>query len=352
MSNLDERSLSQQPLLNSTDNLEETTESTTGRVSQFVNNVNINNIIQSNSFLQSDLNNLVTTEPVNRTMSQETVLNVQANNNNSPNAEGVEATSSNESTEQAQANTPTSFIPFVVSSLQSSLPFFILLIAKIFHQHLLGFFIVLGFMTTLHWSNRNFVHQVELREKKQNKKLILLVLFLLLNVTVFFIIFNDYKLYNCLVFISPNVKKMDTWNLIWIVVCSDTIIKFLTISFKALITILPFKVMPLRKRGSYYSLIESGALFYRSLTPIHPWILFLFYADQTVEMTSGDKPGSDIPFQNRESTTFLVFLCIFYTVCKLNQLYSLVKDLRVSYKEMKEDMVSLLIYLTLFLIKY
>lgn len=264
MSNLDERSLSQQPLLESTENLEEAgstpTGTNTGRVSQFVNNVNINNIIQSNSFLQSDLNNLVTvSNTANRAMSSrsqtsnhshesQTVLNVQASANSNP--ESVEATASATESEQAQVNTPTSFIPFMISSLQSSLPFFILLIAKIFHQHLLGFFIVIGFMTTLHWSNRNFVHQVELRDKKQNKKLVLLVLFLLLNVIVFFIIFNDFKLYNCLVFLSPNVKKMDTWNLIWIVVCSDTIIKFLTISLKALITILPFKVMPLRKRVS------------------------------------------------------------------------------------------------------
>ena len=141
-------------------------------------------------------------------------------------------------------------ISFIFSSLQSSFPFFLFLVAKIFHQHFLGFFIVLGFMTTLHWSNRSLVHQVELRDKKQNLRLALLVLFLVLNALVFFVIFNDYKLYKCLVFMEPNVKKMDIWNLIWIVVCSDTLIKYMTISFKALITLLPFKIMPLRKRVS------------------------------------------------------------------------------------------------------
>ncbi len=49
---------------------------------------------------------------------------------------------------------------------------------------------------------------------------------------------------------STNIHKMDTWNLIWIVVCSDTIIKFLLISFKSFITLLPFSLIPLRKRVS------------------------------------------------------------------------------------------------------
>jgi hypothetical protein len=58
---------------------------------------------------------------------------------------------------------PPSFVTGVIKTLQSSLPFLIILVAKIFHQHLLGFFIVLGFMTTLHWSNRTLVNQVQLK---------------------------------------------------------------------------------------------------------------------------------------------------------------------------------------------
>ena len=241
-------------------------------------------------------------------------------------------------------------VSFLLGSLQSSAPFFIILIAKIFHQHLLGFFIVLGFMTTLHWSNRNLVHQVELRDKKQNKRLILLILFLLLNALVFFLIFKDYQLYNCLVFMSPNVPKMDTWNLIWIVVCSDTIIKYMTICVKAVVTILPFKTMPLRKRGGYYSLIESSALFYRSLTPIHPWILFIFYTEKATTMALSSQSESHSTtdaiaktIQNNESTIFLVFLCVLYFVFKLNQLYHIFKALRQSVKDLNGDLVRILI---------
>ena len=47
---------------------------------------------------------------------------------------------------------------------------------------------------------------------------------------------------------ATNISKMDTWNLVWIVACSDTIIKFLIISLKAVVTIVPLSKIPLRKR--------------------------------------------------------------------------------------------------------
>lgn len=49
---------------------------------------------------------------------------------------------------------------------------------------------------------------------------------------------------------ATNIHKMDTWNLIWIVVCSDTIIKFMVICLKAIITLVPLTAIPLRRRVS------------------------------------------------------------------------------------------------------
>ena len=47
---------------------------------------------------------------------------------------------------------------------------------------------------------------------------------------------------------ATNIHKMDTWNLIWIVVCSDTIIKFMVICIKACVTLVPLTTIPLRRR--------------------------------------------------------------------------------------------------------
>merc|ERR1712127_725766 len=139
---------------------------------------------------------------------------------------------------------------------------------------------------------------------------------------------------------------MDTWNLIWIVVCSDTIIKFITISIKATVTLMPFGTVPLRKRGNYYSAIEQLGQFYRILTPIHPWILFLLYSppdmmfieklsnerNALIESSKGSMPTanagplSSLPLYSTSSTSssknFPIFLCILYVIFKLNQVYN------------------------------
>lgn len=241
-----------------------------------------------------------------------------------------------------------------LQTLQSSLPFFLILIAKIFHQHLIGFFIVLGFITTLHWSNRTLVNQVQLKEKKQNHKLALLILFLVSNVFIFFYIFKESNLENCLIFMSSSVTKMDTWNLVWIVVCSDTIVKFLVISFKALVTLLPFSVIALRRRGSVYAAIEHSALFYRSLTPIHPWLLFLtFNTAPTISSTTtntntsrdteilamalNENNISNSSSSSESSGAFAIFLCILYIVFKINHMYNGLPELLHSIQQLLLD---------------
>jgi hypothetical protein len=153
------------------------------RVTQLVNNVNINNLIQSNSFLQSDLGNFIEASSSSRHDMNQTnqayshshqiassqndnqiildLPNANTNNNNNNNTNNNEESIGQQQNEQqAPAN---NLITAIIKSLQSSLPFFIILITKIFHQHLLGFFIVFAFMTTLHWSNSNLCHQVELK---------------------------------------------------------------------------------------------------------------------------------------------------------------------------------------------
>jgi hypothetical protein len=289
------------------------------------------------------------------------VLNLLANNNSNsnnmnqnenfigsvPNRADQNDNQPQQNQQQQDMNVSNNFFLLAFKTLQSSLPFFVILVAKIFHQHLLGFFVVLGFMTTLHWSNKTHVKQVEFKDKKENHKLILLIVFLMLNVAIFFIIFRDYRLENCLIFLSTNIQKMDTWNLIWIVVCSDTIIKFFVISIKAFITLLPFNIVPLRKRGNFYSTVETLALFYRCLTPIHPWILFIMHSDASLklvedivtssnELAKLDQAAKHIDV--KESTFFPIMLCILYTIFKINQIYNCFNELAQSIRELFLDM--------------
>lgn len=151
-----------------------------------------------------------------------------------------------------------------------------------------------------------------------------------------------------MVFVSPKVHKMDTWNLLWIVVCCDTIVKFLVISVKALVTLLPFKTIPLRKRGNFYSTIETIGLFYRYLIPIHPWILYLVYSEPSVKLlekvtdlsVTEEMSVANSAIKSSTSTIFPLFLCILYLIFKLNQIYSGFNELVQSARELLLNMVT------------
>jgi hypothetical protein len=185
-----------------------------GAGARIVGGVDINNLLQANSFLQSDLSEFINIPP----FADNNNVNVNANNlimrnsptraahattnlpyaqltnltgGNNPYVTGsnsdqivlnLNSTDENQQ-EQAQAQqqqhqqqqqqqqqhadqanvASNNLFMHVFKTMQSSLPFFLLFVSKIFHQHLVGFFIVLGFIVTLHWSNRTLVNQVELK---------------------------------------------------------------------------------------------------------------------------------------------------------------------------------------------
>lgn len=149
---------------------------------------------------------------------------------------------------------------------------------------------------------------------------------------------------------ATNIHKMDTWNLIWIVVCSDTIIKFMVICVKSIVTLVPLTIIPMRRRGSFYSAIEAFALFYRSLTPIHPWILYILYYETNIQIstlpidnTKLDKQifdeSSSITSAGHTWSGFSTLLCVMYIVFKLNQLYNRFVDLQTSFTDILNDTV-------------
>ena len=163
---------------------------------------------------------------------------------------------------------------------------------------------------------------------------------------------------------------MDTWNLVWIVVCSDTIIKFIIISLKSSVTLMPYSIIPLRKRvkkyiihnnqysifllnlnniiqGNYYSVVETISLLYRSLIPIYPWVLFLMYTDLSSQSFELKNPiylnKSDVLLTEKKtdtnvSTAFPIILCILYFMCKINQLYNRSIEVIQSIRDLINDL--------------
>lgn len=87
---------------------------------------------------------------------------------------------------------------------------------------------------------------------------------------------------------------MDLWNLIWsiwvtgevhdfgvllmmmcIMMHTDYIIRFGTMALKALVSAMFLRILPARKKGKYYMLLEYISQFYRTLVPAPLWVRYL-----------------------------------------------------------------------------
>jgi hypothetical protein len=90
---------------------------------------------------------------------QSFVLNMPHNADNNSEINIEEATDQNESYDEQNNN----IFRMALLALQTNLPIILILFIKVFHQHIIGFLIVLAFLATLHWSNRFLINQVELK---------------------------------------------------------------------------------------------------------------------------------------------------------------------------------------------
>lgn len=110
-------------------------------------------------------------------------------------------------------------------------------------------------------------------------------------------------------------------------------------------------------QGSFYSTVESVGLFYRYVTPVHPWILYLLYSESpNVQLPSidtsaiGGASASLLPAAASNAdllspphvspTFFTVFLCILYVIFKINQIYNGLNEVVRSLRELLGNFVS------------
>ncbi|CAI8043004.1 RING finger and transmembrane domain-containing protein 2 [Geodia barretti] len=84
----------------------------------------------------------------------------------------------------------------------------------------------------------------------------------------------------CLIFKSPNFG-IDLWNLLWSICVTDYIIRFGTMALKALVAGCFLIILPSRKKGKYYMLLEFISQFYRNLLPLPLWFRYLSNSHHT-----------------------------------------------------------------------
>ncbi|GCC30227.1 E3 ubiquitin-protein ligase RNFT1 isoform X2 [Chiloscyllium punctatum] len=190
--------------------------------------------------------------------------------------------------------------------LQKSLPYILIVCAKLVFQHALGIAVGVGLCITFLYANKIIINQVFLQERRSILQCSWLLAFLTASTFLLYDTFRSQSLFYSLIFLHPNVDPIEFWDVLWIVGTADFILKFLCMGLKCLILLVPSPLMPFKSRGQWYMVIEEVSQFHRSLIPLPVWSWYLI----------GNKESDGFTIW-----TLGILLSLFYLILKLLGIY-------------------------------
>ncbi|XP_030010323.1 E3 ubiquitin-protein ligase RNFT1 isoform X2 [Sphaeramia orbicularis] len=170
--------------------------------------------------------------------------------------------------------------------LQKSLPFLIILCAKLVIQHALGLAVGIGLFTTFLYVNKSIQTQVFLQDRHSKLQCIWLLIFLISSTLLLYYTFVTETLYHCLIFLSPTIEPLGFWEVLWAVGITNFIIKFFFMGIKCLILLLPSSLVTYRSQGRWLMLTEEVGQVYQATAPVPLWFRYLVIY-QEVDGTPG-----------------------------------------------------------------
>ncbi|XP_036380753.1 E3 ubiquitin-protein ligase RNFT1 [Megalops cyprinoides] len=210
--------------------------------------------------------------------------------------------------ESGEPSTSLSELRYLFQWVQKSLPFIVILCAKLIIQHALGIAVGVGMFTTFLYANKNIQNQVFLQDRRSKLQCVWLLCFLVCSTLLLYYTFYTETLYYCLIFVSPSVESLGFWEVLWTVGVTNFVVKFLFMSVKCLVLLLPSALMTYRSRGRWYMLTEEVGQAYQTVAPMPVWFRFLV-TYQEVDGSAG--------------LTLGILLALVYLILKLLGLYGL-----------------------------
>lgn len=202
--------------------------------------------------------------------------------------------------------------------IDKSIPILILLGSKLAIHHVIGLSVAVGLITSFLYVNKSIQNQVFLQECHSKLQCVWLLMFLTTSTLLLYYTFFYETLHYCLIFLRPNIDLLDFWAVLWAVIVTSFVIKFLCMGIKCLILLLPSPVMSYRTQGCFMILIEELGQLYQFIAPVSLWFRYLI----TYQETDGFF-----------GVTLSILLALCYVIFKLlglyNQWLSLLKAVRV-----------------------
>lgn len=159
--------------------------------------------------------------------------------------------------------------------------FLIIILAKVLYDHSLGLLVFIGLTGTFGHHNGTLKKQVFLKDKRRIPLLLLMLIMLFFSSFFVYFVFEEQQLYKCLIFLTPEFDTFDLWTVLWCAGITDYILKFITISLKCLVALLPNVVLSMKRKGRAFLTIEQASQLYRTLPPVPLWILYFNQNQET-----------------------------------------------------------------------
>ncbi|XP_063059362.1 E3 ubiquitin-protein ligase RNFT1 [Engraulis encrasicolus] len=208
--------------------------------------------------------------------------------------------------DSGEASTSFSELRYLFHWIQKSLPFIIILCAKLIIQHALGLAVGVGMFITFVYVNKNIQTQVFLQDRRSNGLSVWLLLFLTLSTLLLYYTFYEEALYYCLFFMSPVMEPLGFWEVLWAVGVTNFVVKFILMGFKCLILLLPPSLAAYKTQGKWCMLVEEVGQVYQTAVPMPAWFRYL--------VTYQEEDG-------RTGLTLGILLALLYLILKLLGFY-------------------------------
>uniref|UniRef100_A0ABM5END8 E3 ubiquitin-protein ligase RNFT1 n=1 Tax=Pogona vitticeps TaxID=103695 RepID=A0ABM5END8_9SAUR len=214
---------------------------------------------------------------------------------------------------EEQSGSSLSELRYLFHWLHKSLPYLLILSVKLLMQHLTGISLGIGLLTTFMYANKSIVNQVFLRERSSKLQCAWLLVFLTGSSLLLYYTFRSQSLHYSLILLSPAADFTNLWEVLWIVGITDFVLKFLFMSVKCIILLLPSFVMSFKSKGYWYMLSEELCQYYRTVVPVPVWFRY-FVGLKELDGALGQSFG--------------VLLALLYLILKLLSFFGHLKNFR------------------------
>ncbi|CAK1541284.1 unnamed protein product [Leptosia nina] len=196
----------------------------------------------------------------------------------------------NDTAEDSQSDDGTQQVVDVRGTLNLLLryaPFYFILFIKYLYDSREAIFTFLILLCTFSHSDSLVRRE---HGKQMNRSFLALLSELLFSsscIVIVHFLFGHGRLLPNVIMFPGYTEPIDVWELMWLVVLTDIIVKIITVDTKIVVTMMPSFVLPYQKRGKVYLFTEAVSQLYRALITIQPWIFFLMQSYEGSEKMVG-----------------------------------------------------------------